>query len=78
MHFDHNLHNYIYNRTLGATRTNYIDIDMLKKEVEEAKKICTKNNWSTIDVTKKSIEEIAATALEYFKIFRDKKLKNEK
>ena len=52
--------------------TNYIDIDMLKKEVEEAKKICTKNNWSTIDVTKKSIEEIAATALEYFKIFRDK------
>ena len=57
--------------------TNYIDIDMLKKEVEEAKKICTKNNWSTIDVTKKSIEEIAATALEYLKIQRQT-IENEK
>ena len=27
-----------------------------------------------IDVTKKSIEEIAATALEFFKIFKSKKL----
>ena len=55
--------------------TNYIDIDLLKKEVEEAKKICIKNNWSTIDVTKKSIEEIAATALEYLKIYRKKNIK---
>ena len=51
--------------------TNYIDIEVLKKEIEEAKKICTKNKWSTIDVTKKSIEEIAATALEYLKIFKN-------
>ncbi len=36
----------------------------------EAKKICLKNQWATIDVTKKSIEEIAATVLEYYKIFR--------
>ncbi len=57
--------------------TNYIDIDVLKKEVEEAKKICARNNWSTIDVTKKSIEEIAATALEYLKIFKSKKLYND-
>ena len=42
----------------------------LKKEIEEAKKICTKNRWATIDVTKKSIEEIAATAIEYLKIFK--------
>ena len=48
--------------------------DILKKEIEEAKKICTKNKWSTIDVPKKSIEEIAATALEFFKIFKSKKL----
>ena len=57
--------------------TNYIDIEVLKKEIEEAKKICTKNKWSTIDVTKKSIEEIAATALEYFKIFKNKEIQNE-
>lgn len=50
--------------------TGYVDIELLKKEISEARKICTKNGWSTIDVTKKSIEEIAATALEYYKIFR--------
>ncbi|MDA9654839.1 kinase/pyrophosphorylase [Pelagibacteraceae bacterium] len=50
--------------------TEYIDIDLLKKEVTDAKHICLKNEWSTIDVTKKSIEEIAATALEYLKIFK--------
>ena len=57
--------------------TNYIDIDVLKKEIAEAKKICTRNKWSTIDVTKKSIEEIAATAIEYLKIFKNKESNNE-
>ena len=48
---------------------------MLKKEITEAKIICSKNKWSTIDVTKKSIEEIAATALEYLKIYRNNRYK---
>ena len=51
-------------------KTEYIDIELLEKEVKEAKKICLKNKWVTIDVTKKSIEEIAATVLEYYKIFQ--------
>ena len=54
-------------------KTEYIDIEFLKKEVLEAKKICIQNKWTTIDVTKKSIEEIAATVLEYYKIFKSKK-----
>ena len=63
-------------RSLKENRsTNYINIDFLKKEIEEARKICRKNHWSTIDVTKKSIEEIAATALEYLKIFRKKNIR---
>ena len=57
--------------------TNYINIEVLKKEITEAKIICSRNKWSTIDVTKKSIEEIAATALEYLKIFRKRELLNE-
>jgi len=57
--------------------TNYVNIEVLKKEIEQAKKICFKNKWSTIDVTKKSIEEIAATALEYLKIFRKKEMFDE-
>ncbi len=55
------------------SKTNYIDIDYLKKEIEEARRICAKNRWSTIDVTKKSIEEVAATSIEYLKIFRSRK-----
>ena len=51
-------------------KTSYVDIELLKKEVQEAKKICVRNQWSTIDVTKKSIEEIAATVIEYLKIFK--------
>ena len=51
-------------------KTEYIDIELLEKEVIEAKKICLKNKWVTIDVTKKSIEEIAATVLEYYKIYQ--------
>ena len=53
-------------------KTEYINIELLEKEVVEAKKICLKNKWVTIDVTKKSIEEIAATVLEYYKIFKRK------
>ena len=51
-------------------KTEYVNIELLEKEVIEAKKICLKNKWATIDVTKKSIEEIAATVLEYYKIFK--------
>ena len=53
-------------------KTEYVNIELLKKEVIQAKKICLKNKWVTIDVTKKSIEEIAATVLEYYKIFKRK------
>ncbi len=53
-------------------KTEYINIELLEKEIIEAKKICLKNKWVTIDVTKKSIEEIAATVLEYYKIFKRK------
>lgn len=56
-------------------KTNYIDLDYLKKEIKEARNICIKNGWTTIDVTRKSIEEIAAISLEYLKIF---KARNEK
>ena len=52
------------------SKTEYVDLQLLEKEIIEAKKICLKNNWVTIDVTKKSIEEVAATVLEYYKIFK--------
>ena len=56
--------------------TDYIKIEVLKKEIAEARKIYIETR-STRDVTKKSIEEIAATAIEYLKIFRNKEMFNE-
>ena len=64
-------------KSLKETKsTDYVKIEVLKNEIAEARNICIKNRWSTIDVTKKSIEEIAATALEYLKIFRKKEIFN--
>jgi regulator of PEP synthase PpsR (kinase-PPPase family) len=53
--------------------TNYIEEDLIKEEVLLAKKLFLKNNWPIIDVTRKSIEETAAAALEYLRVYREKK-----
>ena len=54
-------------------KTNYVEEDIIKEEVLLAKKLFLKNKWPIIDVTRKSIEETAAAALEYLRIFREKK-----
>ena len=59
--------------TLNEKReTSYIDIDLVKKEVQQARRICAKNGWISIDVTRKSIEEVAASALQHLKTYREK------
>ncbi len=52
--------------------TDYIDLELVKKEVQQARRLCIKNNWYSIDVSRKSIEEVAAIALEYLRKFREK------
>ena len=60
--------------SVGEKRTtNYIEEDLIKEEVLLAKKLFLKNKWPIIDVTRKSIEETAAAALEYLRVFREKK-----
>lgn len=43
--------------------TNYIDLDGVRSEVAEARKIFQRYNWPVIDVTRRSIEETAAAVL---------------
>ncbi|MFN7037954.1 MAG: pyruvate, water dikinase regulatory protein [Alphaproteobacteria bacterium] len=51
--------------SLNETRdTNYVDIDIVKQEISEAKKLFLKNNWPVIDVTRKSVEEVAASIIQ--------------
>ena len=51
-----------------SEKTDYIDLDKIKKEVEDAKRTFKKYNWPVIDVTRKSVEEIAASIIKIHEI----------
>ena len=48
--------------------TEYINMNEIKKELENSKKLFRKNNWPTIDVTRKSVEETAASIIKIYEI----------
>ena len=50
----------------------YTNLDFIKKEVEDSKKLFKKNNWPTIDVTRRSVEETAASILKIIEIKKNK------
>ena len=50
----------------------YTDLDFIKKEVEDSKKLFKKNNWPVIDVTRRSVEETAASILKIIEIKKNK------
>ena len=50
----------------------YTDLDFIKNEVLESKKLFKKYNWPIIDVTRKSVEETAASILKIFEILKNK------
>ena len=51
---------------------DYTDLDSIKKEVEDSKKIFKKNNWPMIDVTRRSVEETAASILKIIDIKKNR------
>ena len=57
--------------TLRETESSsYIDIDKIRKEVEDAKKTFKKYKWPSIDVTRKSVEETAASIIKIYEIYK--------
>ena len=46
----------------------YINLNEIKKELENSKKTFRVNNWPTIDVTRKSVEETAASIIKIYEI----------
>jgi len=50
----------------------YTDLEYIKKEVSDSKKLFKKNNWPIIDVTRKSVEETAASILKIIEIKKNK------
>ena len=55
-----------------AENTKYVDIEIIRKEVEEAKKTFKKYKWPIIDVTRKSVEETAASIIKIYEIYNVK------
>jgi regulator of PEP synthase PpsR (kinase-PPPase family) len=49
--------------------TKYTNIEIIKKEVNEAKKTFQKYRWPSIDVTRKSVEEAAASIIKIHEIY---------
>ena len=49
-------------------KIEYVDIDKIKKEIEDSKRIFQKNQWPTIDITRKSVEETAASVIKIYEI----------
>ena len=46
-----------------AEDTDYVDVDIVTQEINDARKLYTKHGWPVINVSRKSIEETAATIL---------------
>lgn len=50
----------------------YTDLESIRQEVQDSKKLFKKYNWPTIDVTRKSVEETAASIIKIYDIRRSK------
>ncbi len=50
----------------------YTDLNFIKEEVENSKKLFKKYSWPTIDVTRKSVEETAASIIKIHDIRKNK------
>ena len=48
--------------------SEYVNIDKIKDELNNARKLFKDNNWPTIDVTRKSVEETAASVIKIYEI----------
>lgn len=46
--------------------TNYVDLELVEKEILESRRLYQRNKWPVIDVTRRSVEETAATIIQYF------------
>jgi regulator of PEP synthase PpsR (kinase-PPPase family) len=46
--------------------SDYTDLESVRHEVAQARRLCSKHGWPVIDVTRRSIEETAATIMNHY------------
>jgi len=46
--------------------TDYVDLEMVTKEINDARRLFSKHDWAMLNISRKSIEETAATVLKMY------------
>lgn len=54
-----------------SEETDYVDPEVVRREVVAARRLCAENRWPVIDVSRRSIEETAATIIQMLARHRD-------
>lgn len=53
--------------------TDYVDLERVKTEIADARKLFARHNWPVIDVTRRSIEETAAAIYQLYMKFHEER-----
>lgn len=53
--------------------TDYVDLEQVRQEVQNARRLFGKQGWPVIDVTRRSIEETAAAVLQRYQSYLEKR-----
>jgi len=53
--------------------SDYVDLNAVREEVIQARRLCTEHGWPVLDVTRRSIEETAATIIQLLQEHRDRR-----
>ena len=53
--------------------TDYVDLEQVRQEVQNARRLFAKQGWPVIDVTRRSIEETAAAVLQRYQSYQEKR-----
>jgi regulator of PEP synthase PpsR (kinase-PPPase family) len=54
--------------------SDYVDLNSVREEVVQARRLCGEHNWPVLDVTRRSIEETAATIMQLLQEHRDRRV----
>ena len=53
--------------------TAYVNLDTVREEILEARKLFARMGWPVIDVTRRSIEETAATIVRHYNLYLERR-----
>jgi [pyruvate, water dikinase]-phosphate phosphotransferase / [pyruvate, water dikinase] kinase len=54
-----------------ADESDYVDLNAVRDEVVQARRLCAENGWPVLDVTRRSIEETAASIIQLLQEHRE-------